>query len=233
LLLFFRKEESSFSGEKEAKRLYVLVLFQHAYHARRYAMRRREYLQLSAASAFVAAAAPTVKLVTPFGPILIVCDTTRAPLSSAGFLACVAAHGYNGGSFTRVVRPENDHGHPVISVVQGAARAGITAPPIAHESTRQTGLKHLNGTVSLPRDSVGTATGAEIFICVGNQPALDFGARRNKDGQGFAAFGQVTSGMDIVRRIWAMDASAPSADAYTQGQMLRTPVPILSAARLP
>jgi len=68
---------------------------------------------------------------------------------------------------------------------------------------------------------------------VGDQPALDFGARRNKDGQGFAAFGRVTSGMDIVRRIWAMDANGPSPDAYTQGQMLRSPVPIIAATRLP
>jgi peptidyl-prolyl cis-trans isomerase A (cyclophilin A) len=196
-------------------------------------MRRREYLQLSAASAFVAASAPMVKLVTPLGPILLTCDTIHAPLSANAFLACVTAHAYDGGTFTRVVRPENDHGHPIISVVQGAASAGTKAPPIAHESTRQTGLKHLDGTVSLPRDAVGSATGAEIFICVGDQPALDFGARRNPDGQGFAAFGRVTSGMDIVRRIWSMDANGPSPDAYTRGQMLLAPVPILSAARLP
>jgi peptidyl-prolyl cis-trans isomerase A (cyclophilin A) len=196
-------------------------------------MRRREYLQLSAASAFVAAPAPNVKLVTSVGTIIIACDTIHAPLSAHAFLACVTSHSYDGGIFTRVVRPENDHGHPVISVVQGAARAGTKAPPVAHESTRQTGLKHLDGTVSLPRDAVGSATGAEIFICVGDQPALDFGARRNPDGQGFAAFGRVTSGMDIVRRIWAMDAGGPSPDAYTQGQMLRTPVAILTATRLP
>jgi len=196
-------------------------------------MRRRNFLELSAAGAFVAAPIPTVRLVTSFGPILIACDTNHAPLSARAFLACVMSHGYDGGTFTRVVRPDNDHGHPVISVVQGAAKAGITATPVAHESTRQTGLKHLDGTVSLPRDAVGTATGAEIFICVGDQPALDFGARRNKDGQGFAAFGRVTSGMDIVRRIWAMDANGPSPDAYTQGQMLRSPVPIVSATRLP
>ncbi len=194
-------------------------------------MQRREFLQLSAAGACAAASAPIVKFITPFGPILISCDTSRAPLSANAFLACVAAHQYDGGAFTRVVRPENDHGHPLISVVQGAARRGITAPAIAHESTRQTGLKHLDGTVSLPRDAVGTATGAEIFICVGDQPALDFGARRNPDGQGFAAFGRVASGMDVVRRIWEMDASGPSPDAYTKGQMLLTPVPILAASR--
>jgi peptidyl-prolyl cis-trans isomerase A (cyclophilin A) len=233
LLLFFRKEESSFSEEKEAKRRLLLVLFHDACRARRWAMRRREYLQFSAASAFVAAPAPTVRLITTFGPILVACDAVHAPISANAFLACVAAHGYDGGTFTRVVRPDNDHGHPIISVVQGAARAGAPAPAIAHESTRQTGLKHLDGTVSLPRDAVGSATGAEIFICVGDQPGLDFGARRNPDGQGFAAFGRVTSGMDIVRRIRAMDPSGPSPDTYTKGQILRTPVPILAATRLP
>ncbi len=161
---------------------------------------------------------------------MVALETTRAPLSAGAFLACVTAGGYNGGSFTRVVHPQNDHGHPVISVVQGAARAGVTAPAVAHETTRQTGLLHLDGTISLPRDAVGTATGAEFFICVGNQPALDYGARRNKDGQGFAAFGHIVSGMDIVRRIWSMDAGGEGPDAYTQGQMLKPPVSILRAS---
>ncbi len=195
---------------------------------------RRGFVRLGAASLGIlcaGAGVPGAALVTPFGEIFIAVDLARAPLSAGAFLGCVAAGDYDGGHFTRVVRPENDHGAPVISVVQGAARAGVKAPPIDHESTRRTGLKHLNGTVSLPRDAVGSATGAEIFICVGDQPGLDYGARRNADGQGFAAFGQVVSGMDIVRRIWRMDASGASPDAYTAGQMLKQPVVIVSAAR--
>jgi peptidyl-prolyl cis-trans isomerase A (cyclophilin A) len=160
---------------------------------------------------------------------LIALDPARAPLSAGAFLTCVTAGAYGGGSFTRVVRPDNDHGHPIISVVQGAARAGFKAPPVAHEPTSRTGLRHRDGTISLPRDGVGTATGAEFFICVGDQPALDYGARRNADGQGFAAFGQVTQGMDIVRRIWGQAATGPSPDAYTAGQILAPPVPIISA----
>ena len=85
--------------------------------------------------------------------------------------------------------------------------------------------------MSLPRDGVGTATGAEFFVCVGDQPALDFGGLRNADGQGFAAFGRVVSGMEVVRRIWTSDASGPSTDPYTAGQMLRGPVAILGAHR--
>jgi len=198
-------------------------------------MYRRGFVRLGLASLgglCGAAPAPEVKLVTPFGAIVLALDLARAPLSAGAFLGCVAAGGYDGGRFTRVVRPENDHGSPAISVVQGAARDGVTAPAVAHESTRQTGLRHLDGTVSLPRDAVGSATGAEFFICVGDQPGLDYGARRNLDGQGFAAFGRVVSGMDVVRRIWGMDAGGASPDAYTAGQMLKAPVAIVSAARV-
>jgi peptidyl-prolyl cis-trans isomerase A (cyclophilin A) len=145
-------------------------------------------------------------------------------------MAVVAAGGYDGGAFTRVVRPGNDHGLPRISVAQGAARpGGPKAASVPHETTRATGLRHLDGTISLPRDAVGTATGAEFFICVGDQPALDFGGLRNKDGQGFAAFGRVLRGMEVVRRIWSGDATGPSTDPYTAGQMLRVPAAILSA----
>jgi peptidyl-prolyl cis-trans isomerase A (cyclophilin A) len=197
-------------------------------------MRRRHYLQLAAAAALspretLAAVIPTVQLVTPYGPILIALDTDRAPLSAHAFQACVLSGAYNGGSFTRAVRPGNDHGHPAISVLQGAARPGTKAPPVAHEPTSQTGLRHQDGTISLPRDAVGTATGAEFFICIGAQPGLDHGAGRNPDHQGFAAFGQVTQGMDIVRRIWSLPVNGPSPDAYTAGQMLAPPFPILVA----
>jgi peptidyl-prolyl cis-trans isomerase A (cyclophilin A) len=94
-----------------------------------------------------------------------------------------------------------------------------------------TGLRHVDGTISLPRDGVGSGSGAEFFICIGDQPGLDFGGRRNKDGQGFAAFGRVVAGMDIVRGIWRMKADGPSPDAYTMGQILPHPATILSARR--
>jgi peptidyl-prolyl cis-trans isomerase A (cyclophilin A) len=189
-----------------------------------------------AAAGVLAGAAPEaaqVALDTAFGQIVLTLDTRRAPLSSGAFLAAIDQGSYTNGTFTRVVRPDNDHGSPPIAVVQGGARTEAGLKPIAHESTRQTGLHHLDGTLSLPRDGVGTATGGEFFICIGDQPGLDFGGARNHDGQGFAAFGQVTAGMGIVRRIWAMDASGPSSEIYTKGQMLRVPVPILRATRLP
>jgi len=174
-----------------------------------------------------------VSMQTPYGPILMVLDLDRAPISAGAFLACVDAKAYDGGSFTRVVNPGNDHGVPVISVVQGGTRDGApTGATVAHETTQQTGLRHLDGVVSLPRGGVGTATGAGFFICIGDQPGLDFGAPRNPDAQGFAAFGRVTEGMEVVRRIWGMKADGPSDSAYTKGQMLQPPVPILTVKRV-
>ena len=177
-------------------------------------------------------AAPVIRvaLQTAYGLIEMEVFAAQAPLSAAAFLNVVEAGDYGGGAFTRVVRPDNDRGSPPIAVVQG--KAGRPAPVVQHESTRQTGLRHLDGTVSLPRDGVGTATGSEFFVCVGDQPALDFGGLRNRDGQGFAAFGRVTLGMDVVRRIWALDASGASTDPYTKGQMLMPSVTITAAGRI-
>jgi peptidyl-prolyl cis-trans isomerase A (cyclophilin A) len=95
-------------------------------------------------------------------------------------------------------------------------------PPIAHETTQQTGLRHLDGTVSMARAQPGTAT-AEFFVCIGAQPALDFGGGRNPDGQGFAAFGRVVEGMDVVRALHARG----EADQY-----LARPIAIRSVRRL-
>jgi peptidyl-prolyl cis-trans isomerase A (cyclophilin A) len=176
---------------------------------------------------------PAVRFVLESGRIDIELEAARAPLSSDDFLRYVDGHFYDDGRFTRTVRADNDHGAARIDVVQGGVRPGVTPmAPIAHESTQMTGLKHLDGVISLPRDKVGTGSGAEFFICIGDQPALDFGGRRNADGQGFAAFGRVIAGMDLVRSIWRADASGPSPDTYTQGQMLRQPVRILSATRI-
>jgi peptidyl-prolyl cis-trans isomerase A (cyclophilin A) len=171
-----------------------------------------------------------VRLQTALGSILIRVQTSKAPLSGSDFLNYVTNGSYNGGRFFRVVRPDNDHGSPKIDVVQGGTRPGAAiGAPVAHETTSMTGLRHLDGTVSLTRDKPGSGSGSEFFICVGAQPALDFGGHRNPDGQGFAAFAQVTDGMDVVRKIWGMDASGASEDQYTAGQILRRPVGIVSA----
>jgi peptidyl-prolyl cis-trans isomerase A (cyclophilin A) len=202
-------------------------------------MLQRRHALGGAAALFVSAAHAgedrrRVRLILKDGAIDIDLDVRHAPLSSAAFLRCVDAKAYDGGAITRTVRADNDHGATRIDVIQGGTRPGTGPfPTVAHETTRQTGLRHLDGTISLPRDKVGTATGAEFFICIGEQPSLDFGGGRNADGQGFAAFGRVVSGMDLVRTVWRMDAGGPSPDAYTAGQMLRRPALIVSARAEP
>ncbi len=173
-----------------------------------------------------------VRLDLQAGPVELDLFVRQAPLSAADFLHYVDARAYDGGAITRVVRADNDHGASRIDVVQGGVRPGTAAlPPIAHETTKATGILHLDGTISLPRDKPGSGSGAGFFICIGDQPSLDFGGGRNPDGQGFAAFGRVVAGMDIVRAIWRMDGSGPSPDPYTAGQMLRVPAPIISVRR--
>lgn len=144
---------------------------------------------------------------TTVGEIVIEVDTVRAPITSANFLKYVDGGLYTGGRFHRTVRPETETRKDVpIEVVQ-ATRAPRTPetpgfPPIPLERTNVTGLTHVDGAVSMARAGVDTAA-ADFFICIGAQPLLDFGGARNADGQGFAVFGRVVSGMDVVKKIQA------------------------------
>lgn len=147
---------------------------------------------------------PKVKLITELGNIVVEVDTINAPLTANNFLNNVANDVYEGAVFYRVVRMDNQPLNKVkVEVIQGGIY-GLDRydqiPVIRHETTRETGLKHLNGTISMARMEPGTAS-TEFSICVGDQPELDFGGKRNPDGQGFAAFGQVLTGMDVVRKI--------------------------------
>lgn len=175
-----------------------------------------------------AGALPRVALETDLGTITIEVDTGRAPATAANFLKYVDGGYYEGGRFFRTVRMDNQPASPVkIEVVQAEASPGAVAEkgepaPIRLERTRDTGLRHVDGTVSMARDGPDTATHS-FFICIGDQPSLDFGGRRNPDGQGFGAFGRVVEGMEIVRRIQQMPAVQ---------QSLSTPVQILSARRV-
>ena len=173
-----------------------------------------------------------VELGTAAGVIEVEVLPRRAPLSACDFLAYVDAKMYDGVAFYRVVRPDNDHGKPQIEVIQGGLPEGARVnPPVAHETTQHTGLRHVDGTLSLARGPVGTGSAAAFFIVIGSQPSLDFGGLRNPDRQGFAAFGRVVRGMDVVRRIQAMPTEAAQGDAYMQGQILREPVIIKRARR--
>ena len=147
---------------------------------------------------------PKVKLVTSLGEIVVEIDTVNAPITSNNFLKHIEAGTYKNAVFYRVVRMDNQPNNDVkIEVIQGGVFVEVQfekIKTISHETTEITGPKHLNGTISMARNKPGSAS-TEFFICVGNQPELDFGGKRNPDGQGFAAFGQVINGMDVVRKI--------------------------------
>jgi peptidyl-prolyl cis-trans isomerase A (cyclophilin A) len=172
---------------------------------------------------------PQIRMQTDLGVIEAVLYADQAPVTVANFLKYVQAGHYTGGQFHRTVRlnPDNQPGNAVkIEVIQGGVNPKFSEkdwPAIALERTRDTGLKHLDGTLSMARAGPDTAT-SDFFICVGDQPELDFGGKRNPDGQGFAAFGRVTRGLDIVRKI----QTAPA-----DGQKLTPPVRILKIERVP
>jgi peptidyl-prolyl cis-trans isomerase A (cyclophilin A) len=149
---------------------------------------------------------PRVTITTPMGDIEAEIYQKRAPLSAGAFLRNVDRGIYNTGraGFYRVVHMDNQPDNVVkIEVVQGGLdrdTGDTSVPYIPHETTAVTGLTHLDGSLSMARDAPGTAN-TEFSICIGPQPELDFGGRRNPDGQGFAVFGRVIAGMDIARRI--------------------------------
>jgi peptidyl-prolyl cis-trans isomerase A (cyclophilin A) len=168
---------------------------------------------------------------TTYGPIGIRLDLGRAPISAGDFLKYVDRGLYTGGAFYRTVRPDNDPEPTKIDVVQGGLTDGKRfLAPIAHEPTNRTGLRHRNGTISIGRDEVGTGTAGAFFICIGDQPELDFGGRRNSDHQGFAAFGHVSSGMELIRKMWS--SKTLGAPGSPEGESIASPVAILGARRL-
>lgn len=166
---------------------------------------------------------PRVVIKTEKGDIAVEVDLARAPVTAANFLRYVDAGLYDGSTFHRTVTPSNQPDNAVrIEVIQGGQLPGEKEfPPIAHETTAATGLKHLDGSISMARSKPGSAT-SSFFFCINDQPELDFGGRRNPDGQGFAAFGRVVAGMDVVRAIQTLPA---------QGQQLTPSVKIVSVRR--
>lgn len=150
-------------------------------------------------------------LETDAGEIVVKIYPDKAPLTASNFLNLVEQGIYTGACFYRVVRLDNQPDNQVkIEVIQGGLLEDSLLNrfrPIAHEPTSITGIRHTDGAVSMARNQPGTAS-TEFFICIGDQPSLDFGGNRNPDGQGFAAFGKVISGMDVVRTIQKMQDSA-------------------------
>ena len=152
---------------------------------------------------------PRVLIQTAVGDIELELDRNRSPLTVTNFLHYVQEGLYTDGRFHRAVTLSNQPNNKVkIEVIQASANPNKTnqfLPPIKLERTRDTGMKHREGTISMARDGPDTAQD-EFFICIGDQPELDFGGKRNADGQGFAAFGKVVKGMDAVRRIQSAPA---------------------------
>jgi peptidyl-prolyl cis-trans isomerase A (cyclophilin A) len=166
-----------------------------------------------------------VLLHTELGDIEVEVDTARAPATAANFLSYVDRGFYDGAAFYRTVTMQNQPQNKVkIEVIQGGnpPREREDLSPIPLERTSKTGLKHVDGAISMARDQPDSAT-SEFFICIGDQPDLDYGGKRNPDGQGFAAFGRVVKGMEVVRKIQASPAD---------GQSLTPPIKILSAKRV-
>jgi peptidyl-prolyl cis-trans isomerase A (cyclophilin A) len=168
-----------------------------------------------------------VGIKTELGDIEIVVDGERAPITTQNFLKYVTGHFYDGGDFHRTTRPDNYTmllpNRPMMRIIQGGinpARRSEAFPPIPLERTSVTKITHHCGTVSMARGTVDTAT-SDFFICLDDQPSLDFGGKRFDDAQGAAAFGHVVKGLDVVQKINGQPA---------QGQNLTPPIKILSAA---
>ena len=195
---------------------------------------------LAAASPALAqtpAATPTPKtparvaLTTSLGVVVIELATDKAPISSANYLRYVDRKLYDGAAFYRASRPPgstaNDYG-----LVQGGLQNDPrkVLAPIAHESTRKTGLTHKDGTISMGRHAPGSAQ-ADWFICLGDQAYLDADPKDPKSA-GFAAFGQVVEGMEVIKKILVQPVSPTAGEGSMKGEMLVRPVRILTARRV-
>jgi peptidyl-prolyl cis-trans isomerase A (cyclophilin A) len=178
-----------------------------------------------------AARAATVRVIleTGEGPITIELEAERAPATTANFLRYVDQKRLNGTSFYRATKVG-----PALGLIQGGVRNDPKKllAPVAHEPTSKTGLSHVDGAISMARNAPGTAT-ADFFITVGAVPSMDANPSSPGDNLGFAAFGRVLEGMEIVRRILAAPTSPTEGEGVMKGQMLASPVLIRSARKVP
>ena len=168
---------------------------------------------------------------TELGNITVEVDVVHAPSTATNFLKYVDGKFYDGGMINRAVRPDNTIRHDVeVQVIQfqsDPAREKELFPPIPMERTSVTGLRHLNGVLSMAR--LGPDTAQDSFsIVIGNQPEMDFGGKRNPDGQGFAVFGRVVAGLDVVKKIHRAHTGA---SGPYKTETLEPPIKILKAYR--
>jgi peptidyl-prolyl cis-trans isomerase A (cyclophilin A) len=204
-------------------------------------MFKRFALSLSLAVAAPAAAQDTptppatdlVVLETSLGDITLEIETARAPVTAANFLRYVDEHRFDGTVFYRAMRL--DWGTQPNGLIQGGTQMDPkrVLPPIAHEPTTQTGIRNLAGAISMARYAPGTATG-DFSIMLSDQPGLDADPKGQTDDAraGFAAFGHVVSGMEVVRKIFDQPTDPDKGDGWLKGQMLAQPVAIVHAHRV-
>lgn len=175
---------------------------------------------------------PNVIIETEMGIIEIETYPEKAPVSANDFLNYVDRGFYNNEGFYRVVRSDNDPRQMGMSLIQGGRlNTEPLTPPIAHEPTSMTGLRNDSAMVSIARDEPGTGSAAFFFINVENNNFLDEGGERNPDGAGYATFGKVVKGMDVVKAIQAGESNRPVEEEVVKGQYLTRPVLITKAYR--
>lgn len=186
-------------------------------------------LLASPLAAHAQAAKPRVAIQTAHGVIVVELDDKKAPITSANFLRYVDKKKFDGGSFYRASRAK---GAPTNGSIQGGPSYRTRRfAPIAHESTRLTGLRHKAGTISMARNEPGSAT-ADFFICASPMAYLDAKPGAPGDNQGFAAFGTVVQGMDVVRKILASKTDGVPQNPSMKGQMINPPVAIVGVKRV-
>ena len=202
-----------------------------------------QFLLVVTLAAPVAAQAPAdgevlVRIETALGDIDLAIDAKHAPGTAANFLKYVDGKFYDGGRFHRATRPDNytpaPPEKPAMEIIQGVInpeRRRDGFDPIPLERTSVTGLKHVVGTISMARAPGADTARSDFFICLDDQPSLDFGGKRFDDGQGGAAFGRVVKGMDVVRRIQQQPTNAKAETAMGK-QSLLPPVTITRMSRI-
>jgi peptidyl-prolyl cis-trans isomerase A (cyclophilin A) len=174
-------------------------------------------------------AAVRVALDTSEGRIVIELDKARAPITTANFLKYVDQKRLDGIGFYRTAKGGPHFGFVQFGVQNAPKRV---LPPIKHEPTTLTGLKHLDGTISIARYAPGTANG-DFTIMVGDQPSLDANPAAPGDNQGYAAFGHVVEGMEVIQKIFDAPTSPTAGEGLMKGQMIVPPILITAARRIP
>lgn len=187
-------------------------------------------LLASPAMAQTPPANPRVTITTDHGAFTAEIFADKAPITAGNFLRYVDTRRYDGGQFNRALR---NSWAPTTGLIEGGLpnHPERLLPPIAHEPTTQTGLKNLDGTLSLARFAPGTGQ-ADFSICLGDSPYLDADPSQSGDNLGFAAFGRVTDGMDVVHAILALPTDGVAKNPVMKGQILSPPVAIMTMRRV-